>query len=462
MKRKAVFWCFFLCCFTASPQIQLDSTVIDTATIQSGLNTVWDLVYGNDDRIWYTERVGKISRVDPVTRQNKLLAWLPDVYENAAGMEETGLLGMALHPNFTDTPWVFVVYNYLDGSLIKEKLVFLTYTADTLLNPTIILDNITGGGNHDGSRLVITSDRKILMTTGDAGNQNNSQDLNTPEGKILRMNLDGTVPADNPLTGKLIWTWGSRNAQGLVLSPEGILYSSEHGPSSDDELNIISKGRNYGWPIVKGFCDSPDEIQFCTDSNIAEPILAWTPTIAPAGLEYYPLAEIPEFSDALLLCTLKEQDLRAIRLNNSGDSVVSEKIYFDNIFGRIRDVCYAPNGDVFIGTSNKDGRGQNPFPLAGDDRIIRLRNADLSGILYQRIETPGIFPNPSSGIFYLSGRESLLLSVEIFNLYGVRIFYKSISGKEAGIDLSGLPEGVYFAIFTNAPDRIPRKLIILK
>lgn len=434
----------------------------DTATIQSGLNTVWDMVYGSDDRIWYTERVGKISRVDPVTKQNKLLAWLPDVYENAAGMEETGLLGMALHPDFADTPWVFVVYNYLDGSAIKEKLVRLTYTGDTLLNPTVILDNITGGGNHDGSRLVITSDRKILMTTGDAGDQNNAQDLNTLEGKILRMNLDGTVPADNPLTGKLIWTLGSRNAQGLVLSPDGILYSSEHGPSSDDELNIISKGRNYGWPIVKGFCDSPAEVQFCLDSNVAEPILAWTPTIAPAGMDYYSENEIPEFKDALLLCTLKEQDLRVIRLSGSGDSVISKKIYLDNALGRIRDVCFAPNGDVFIGTSNRDGKAQNPFPLEGDDRIIRLRNADLSGILYRQTETPGIFPNPSSGIYYLSGSESLLLSVEIFNLYGVRIYYKSISGKETRIDLSGFPEGVYFAIFTNTPDRIPHKLIILK
>lgn len=448
--------------FFVNGQIQLDSTVVDTFTIKSGLSTVWDISYGNDGWIWYTERTGKISKVNPATGENKLLALLTDVYENASGGQETGLLGMALHPNFSDTPWVFVVYNYLDGSSIKEKLVRFTYTADTLLNPAIVLDNISGGGNHDGSRLIITSDRKIMMTTGDAGNQNNPQDLNALEGKILRMNLDGTVPSDNPLAGKLIWAWGSRNAQGLTVGPGGMIYSSEHGPLSDDEINILFEGRNYGWPVVKGLCDSPGEMQFCLDSNVMEPILAWTPTIAPAGLDYYTETSIPEFENALLLCTLKEQDLRAIRLNSSGDSAVSEKIYLDNIFGRIRDVCIAPNGDVFIGTSNRDGRAQNPFPLAEDDRIIRLRTSPLSGgYLREERKSFIIYPNPSDGKFHISGPEQQFYSVEIFNLLGERVYFSN-KYNELNVDLLSQPAGIYTVILKDTAEVNAQKIIIQK
>src|SRR5690606_13055391 len=154
--------------------------------------------------------------------------------------------------------------------------------------PYIIFDNIDGANNHNGSRLVISPDKKLIFTTGDAAITSTAQNLNSVNGKTLRINLDGTIPGDNPIQGNPVWTWGHRNPQGLVYSPDStILYSSEHGPSSDDEINIIVKGRNYGWPNVHGFCDNSNETAFCSDSNVVEPITAWTPTLAVAGIDFY-------------------------------------------------------------------------------------------------------------------------------------------------------------------------------
>ena len=180
---------------------------------------------------------------------------------------------------------------------------------------------------------------------------------------------DGTIPEDNPIPGSYIWTWGHRNPQGLVISPAGIMYSSEHGPSSDDELNIIEKGRNYGWPNVKGFCDDVTEGSFCADSNVFEPIAAWTPTLAVAGTDFYPHPAIPEWQNSLLVTSLKASRLVALKLSEDGRTVQQEDAYFDNWFGRLRDICVSPDGRVFLAVSNRDGRGTI---RSGDDRIIEI------------------------------------------------------------------------------------------
>jgi aldose sugar dehydrogenase len=188
------------------------------------------------------------------------------------------LLGMVLHPDFTNQPFVYVVYNYSSGGY-KEKVVRFSFTGTALNSPFTIIDNIPAASIHNGSRLVITPDLKLFITTGDAANTALSQNTSSLAGKILRLNLDGTVPADNPLPGNPVWSWGHRNPQGLVFA-NNILYSSEHGPNTDDEVNIIEKGRNYGWPNVAGFCNTTAEQTFCSANNVVEPQKAWTPTIA--------------------------------------------------------------------------------------------------------------------------------------------------------------------------------------
>jgi glucose/arabinose dehydrogenase len=172
-------------------------------------------------------------------------------------------------------------------------------------------------------------------------------------GKILRINFDGTVPADNPIAGNPLWSYGHRNAQGLVFVGDS-LFSSEHGPDTDDEVNMIHKGANYGWPNVKGDCDANEE-EFCAAHNVIEPLMAWTPTIAPSGMAYYLKDEIPQWKNSLLLCTLKHERLIQLKLDDQEAAVVSTKDYFVGEFGRLRDACISPDGKVYLCTSNGDG-----------------------------------------------------------------------------------------------------------
>ena len=346
-------------------QIFIGTTEIDTNSIVTGLDTPWEILWGPDDHIWLTERHGTISRLNPETGHLTELIAIEDVYESNEG----GLLGMVLHPDFTSNPYVYVVYTYIGSTGIEERLERYTYSNDQLSSPLTLLEEIDGSGNHNGSRLVIDADQKLYMTTGDAGNPSQSQDLNSLNGKVLRMNLDGSVPDDNPIGGSYVWSWGHRNAQGLVISPLGLMYSSEHGPANDDEVNIIEKGRNYGWPNVEGFCSEPSELQFCADSNVVEPIAAWTPTLAVAGTDFYPYIAIREWQNSLLVTTLKEGSLAVLNLSPDGRSVVSEELYFDYWWGRLRDVCISPDGRIFLAVSNGDGRGDLQ---PGDDRIVEL------------------------------------------------------------------------------------------
>ncbi|WP_223816038.1 PQQ-dependent sugar dehydrogenase [Adhaeribacter rhizoryzae] len=348
--------------------ITLDSTQIGVGTVASGLDVPWEMVWGPDNNIWFTEQGGAVSKLNPATGEKKIMLKIPDVYRRRS----MGLLGMALHPDFKKSPYVFLDYTYLQGEAVKSRLVRYTYQRDTLTSPVVLLDNIPGANGHNGSRLVISPDNKIIMTTGDLNVGKNAQDKSSINGKILRMNLDGSVPADNPIPGSLVWSWGHRNAQGLVWGPNGNLYSSEHGDASNDELNLIQKSNNYGWPTVEGYCDQPAEKAFCTTTQVTEPLIAWTPVIAPAGIEFYNGTAIPEWRNAVLLTTLKTQTFRVLKLNSAGTAITKEEIYLDKAYGRLRDVVVSPAGDIYIATSNKDWNPAEGFPKPADDRIIRL------------------------------------------------------------------------------------------
>jgi glucose/arabinose dehydrogenase len=151
--------------------------------------------------------------------------------------------------------------------------------------------------------------------------------------------------------GNPYWSWGHRNAQGLVFVGNK-LFSSEHGPGNDDEINVIEKGRNYGWPGVQGFCDQPGEQALCTSGNIKEPLTAWTPTIATCGLDYYNHDMIPQWKNSLLLATLKNSRLYQLKLDDAHNNITSSNEYFTNDYGRMRDICISPEGKVYICTSN--------------------------------------------------------------------------------------------------------------
>jgi glucose/arabinose dehydrogenase len=324
--------------------------------IANNLSFPWEILWGPDNYIWMTERGGKISRVNPNTGAVTPLLTINEVVSNGEG----GLLGMALHPGFSTTPQVFVVYDYNNGGNYREKVVRYTYTGTTLTSPLTILDNIAASSIHNGSRLLISSDLKLFITTGDASNQSNPQNTSALNGKVLRLNLDGTIPADNPVAGNPYWSFGHRNPQGLVFV-NNKLFSSEHGPNNDDEINIIEKGRNYGWPNVEGFCDGAGEKSFCSANNVKEPIKTWTPTAAVSGLDYYNSNLIPQWKNSLLVVALKNARLYQMKLNNAFTSITQTNEYFTNVYGRMRDVCISPAGKVYICTSN----GSN-------DKIIRI------------------------------------------------------------------------------------------
>lgn len=333
------------------------SAEIKDSVLVSGLNLPWEILWGPDNFIWMTERNGKISRINPETGELIPVLTISEVVSNGEG----GLLGMVLHPDFNTNPQVFVVYDYNNGSNYQEKVVRYTYNGTTLIDPQTVIDNIHASNIHNGSRLLITGD-KLFVSTGDASDQSLPQNTFAVNGKILRLNLDGSIPADNPFANNPVWSYGHRNPQGLVYA-NGILYSSEHGPDTDDEINIIEKGRNYGWPDVKGFCNESGEQSFCSANNVKEPINAWTPTIATSGLDYYNSDLIPQWKNSLLVATLKNQRLMQLKLDDAHTSVTETKEFFTSSYGRMRDICISPEGKVYICTSN-----------GGDDKIVVVKS----------------------------------------------------------------------------------------
>jgi aldose sugar dehydrogenase len=351
--KKLILYCsvamatLIVCC-KKNKSDDTDNTPVNLkdSVLVSNLTLPWEILWGPDNHIWVTERGGKISRVNPTTGAITPLLTIADVRAQGEG----GLLGMVLHPDFNSTPQVFVAYNYQSGADYMEKVVRYTYSSGALTNATIIMDGIKGSINHNGCRLLIV-DQKLFISTGDAEDQPLAQNINSRNGKILRVNLDGSIPADNPIANNPLWSMGHRNPQGLVYA-KNRLYSSEHGPSSDDEINIIDKNRNYGWPNVNGLCDANNEKTFCTANNVMEPIQTWTPTIAPSGMVYYDKNLIPQFKNSLLLATLKNSRLVQLQLNDAGTAVDSVAEFYASKYGRMRDLCISPDGKVYICTSN--------------------------------------------------------------------------------------------------------------
>ena len=403
----------------AQSQITIGNTPVKVDTLITGLDVPWEIRY-HKGSLWATERKGIVSRIDTASGEKKVLLRLTGTVVQQA---ESGLLGLALHPDFATNPEVFLAYTYLNGGLIRERIVKYRYENDTLINPTVLLNDLPGNGTHNGCRLFFMSDTTLLASTGDVQNLSLPQDTSALSGKMLRMRTDGSVPADNPFPGNLVYSMGHRNVQGLTPLPDGRMVMSEHGASTDDEVQVLKAGRNYGWPNVEGYCNSPSEISYCTNFQVVEPMQAYTPTIGPSDVIFYQNPLFPEWHNAILLTVLKNKQVRALRLNETFDSVLTDIAYLSNRFGRLRDIAIGENKEIYLATNGASWANTD----ANTHSIIRIRpQAGITGIRNKETEKPRLQlqPNPSSGEiqYRIDGFDGQSFRMELLNSAGKCVF----------------------------------------
>lgn len=277
-------------------------------------------------------------------------------------------MGLALDPDYEHNHFLYAALAYHSGERTFDKVVRLTDDSTRLTGATIILDHIPAAKFHAGCRLAFGPDGKLYITTGDATERARAQDRKALNGKILRLNRDGSIPADNPFPQFPLWSFGHRNPQGLAWHPvTGELYSSEHGPSGGDgpgggdEINRIVKGGNYGWPLV-----SHDQIR----PGTIPPLILFSPAEAPASLLIYSGRALPQFTHNLFFGCLRGKGLMRLVLDPSNKDVILSHEKLATTYGRIREVVEGPDGFLYFSTSNRDGRGR---PRPTDDRIFRLK-----------------------------------------------------------------------------------------
>ena len=313
----------------------------EVEVLAKNLDTPWAIDFFPNGKMIFTERPGRVSLLNLETKEIKIIGEI-DVSERG----ESGLLGIAVDPEFWENNFVYVYYTHENGNMVSR----FTFNEqnEKIEGEFILLENIPSAKFHDGGRIKFGPDGKLYITTGDATEPSSAQDINSLAGKILRINKDGTIPEDNPFRN-YVYSYGHRNPQGLIWNENGKLFSSEHGPTRNDEINVIIKGENYGWPVE---CD--------VKSEFINPIKCYTEfTLAPSGIAFY--------KNDLYIAGLRGTQLRRIIFDDSYETILYEEELFSEL-GRIREVV-EHNGSLYITTNNRDGRG---IPRLNDDKIIRI------------------------------------------------------------------------------------------
>jgi glucose/arabinose dehydrogenase len=335
-------------------------------TVAGNLQVPWSISFAPDGRIIFTERPGRVR----VIEQGRLRAEPLSIINDVESRSESGLMGLTLHPQFASNHFLYLAYAYKSDDGQRVRVVRFRETGTALTDRKLIIENIPSAQFHAGCRLRFGPDGKLYITTGDATEPAIAQRLDSLGGKTLRLNDDGTVPSDNPFVSQQgarpeIWSYGHRNAQGLDFQPgSNLIFETEHGPSGGDaagggdEVNIVEKGKNYGWPVVH-HKDSR--------AGMESPLLEYTPAVAPASGMFYRGTAFPQFRGNFFFGNLRGQTI--IRVVLDGRRVVSQERLLERQYGRIRDVAEGPDGAIYFSTSNRDGRGS---PATDDDRILRL------------------------------------------------------------------------------------------
>jgi len=328
---------------SGSPTGERRSTPHVAGVVAGGLQAPWGLAFLPGGDALVTERdTGRLLRVSAEGEVDDL-GTVPGVVASGEG----GLLGLAVSPDFSADQLVYV---YVTGAE-DNRIVRMQLRGGSLGDPEPVLTGIPSGGIHNGGRLVFGPDGLLYASTGEVGETGLSQDRGSLGGKILRMTPDGDVPTDNPFADSLVWSLGHRNVQGLTFDEQGRLWASEFGQNTWDELNLIRKGANYGWPVCEGRCG---------DNEYVDPVAQWTPDEAsPSGVAYA--------DGAVYMAGLRGARLWQIPVD--GARAGRPRDFLTGRYGRLRTVVLAPDGSLWLTTSNRDGRGQ---PNANDDRILRV------------------------------------------------------------------------------------------
>ena len=454
---KATTCAAFVIALSTTPAMQ-DPTIVTNPpehfsmrVLVSGLEGPWEVAWGPDDQLWVTERTGRrVVRINPANGSRSVAVTIPEVNQSVS---QDGLLGLAFHADLlrgTGNDFVYVAFTYDDapGTALARRLAIRRYRYDqgsrTLVDPLDILTGLPTHDDHVGGRLAFGPDRKLYLTIGDQGsnfggnrcNANHAQDLPTAaqirakdwsgyQGKILRVDLDGSIPADNPEIGGVrshVFTYGHRNPLGLAFGPGGKLYESEHGPSSDDETNLIEAGRNYGWPNVAGYKDDKAYVYANWSASSPQPCAtlprggdqipssvptqaetAWnnpqfmpplrtfftvetgydlrtigSVTIAPGGLGVYTSDGIPGWKNSLLVLSLIRGAVYRLSLAADGRSVQGPPHELFKSANRYRDIALNPDGRTLYLATDVSGPSRNAAgvvsqTLANPGSILELK-----------------------------------------------------------------------------------------
>lgn len=363
--RKPVFLFFWMCLFAgaALAQVHEEDTqhgVIGVEVVTQGLRHPWGMAFLPNGDMLVTERAGRLRRIRKGRLEREAIAGVPAVVAGGQG----GLLDVALHPQFEKNGWVYLSYTGGSPGKSRTEVCRARLRGNTLKDVTVIFkaEPVLDGSVHFGSRLLFDREGYLYITLGERYRMKEAQVLSNHLGSVVRLHDNGKVPVSNPFVTEEdakpeIYTYGHRNVQGIALDPRtGKIWVHEHGPKGGDELNILIPGANYGWPRVTFGRDYNNTVisPRTSGAGFTDPVIYWTPSIAPSGMTMYTGEAFPQWYGSLFVGALAGRHLRRIQI--SGDKVVSQEVLLRQVGERIRDVDAGPDGLIYVLTDEEDGK----------------------------------------------------------------------------------------------------------